>query len=360
METGAGLGGEIDYFTVSPDWKTIYALTKHRGRKRETLQTEGRQFWRWSFDDAVQVFDVESGKLTGSWQHTPAREIRTLTFSPNGAYFVTADGVPGIYEDQYKRTMSLWNTQTGSHQDLDDRYDNSSVLFSPDGKQIALTTKADDYDRTITIVDAADLQPRTVILLPPGYVRAWPCAFCMGGAICAVRTTIYRFENDLGSSSTALRFYDVKTGAEVFQAPAPKKGESFYPVALSADGNTLAAVIWELNESPGQLLLVSAGSWKSQFIELGQHVGVGGLAFHPKGKWLAVGVQVGQANPPPSFVPQSQIRIVDVASGKTLETLAMPPCYPQAVAFSPDGKTLATSGQGEVLLWDFSKPPGEK
>jgi len=75
---------------------------------------------------------------------------------------------------------------------------------------------------------------------------------------------------------------------------------------------------------------------------------------------LAVGVQVGQANPPPSFVPQSQIRIIDVVSGKTLETVAMSPCYPHSVAFSPDGKTLATSGKGEVLLWDFSTPPGEK
>jgi WD40 repeat protein len=33
---------------------------------------------------------------------------------------------------------------------------------------------------------------------------------------------------------------------------------------------------------------------------------------------------------------------------------------PISLAFSPDGKTLATSGPGEVLLWDFSKPPGTK
>jgi WD40 repeat protein len=365
IEIGASKRGGIDFFAVSPDWKTLYAPTRSRGRKGEALQTEGRQFWRWSFDDAVQVFDLESGKLKDSWQHTPAREIRDLKLSPDGSCLVTADGVPGIYEQFYKRTYSVWSTQSRTSRTYDGR-SNGWALFSPDSKQIAFVTKAGDeddfYDKTVTIVDTSSLEPKTVIFLPPGFVMAWPCAFCCGGTVCAVRTDIYHHENDRSSMTTALRFYDVKTGAEVFQTPAPKKGESFYPVAESTDGNALAATVNVRfgDESPGQVLLVNAGSWKSQLIELGEHVGVCGLAFHPNGKWLAVTEQIGQANPPPSFVPQSQIRILDVASGKTLETLAMPPCYPQSVAFSPDGKTLATSGKGEVLLWDFSTPQGEK
>jgi WD40 repeat protein len=30
-----------------------------------------------------------------------------------------------------------------------------------------------------------------------------------------------------------------------------------------------------------------------------------------------------------------------------------------SIAFSPDGQTLATSGNGEVPLWDFRVPPGK-
>ncbi len=29
-----------------------------------------------------------------------------------------------------------------------------------------------------------------------------------------------------------------------------------------------------------------------------------------------------------------------------------------SVVFSPDGKTLATGGNGRVQLWDFGRPPG--
>jgi WD40 repeat protein len=122
----------------------------------------------------------------------------------------------------------------------------------------------------------------------------------------------------------------------------------------------LAAVTWKANGSAGPLLLVTVGSWRSQSIGFGEHTHIDNIAFHPNGKWLAIAVQIGQANPPPSFVPQSQIRILDVASGKTLETLVTPQCYLASLAFSPDGKTLASSGNGEVLLWDFEKEPGEK
>jgi WD40 repeat protein len=363
IEMGACNRGGMDFFAVSPDWKTVYIPTSWRGRKHEKIDIGGKPFMHWSFDDAVQVFDLESGKLKDSWQHTPAREIEDLKLSPDGSCLVTADGVPGIYEGAYKRTMTVWNTQSGTPRTFDGRSD-GWALFSPDSKQIALVTKAGDevdfYDKTVTIVDTSSLEPKTVIYLPAGFVTAWPCAFCCEGTVCAVRTDIYPHESDLPNMTSALRFYDVKSGAELFQALAPKKGESFYRVALSTDGTALAATVYQRDESPGQLLLVSTGSWRSQLIEFGEHIAVAGLAFHPNGKWLAVTVQIGQAHPPPSFVPQSQIRIVDVVSGKTLETVAMPPCYPHSVAFSPDGKTLATSGKGEVLLWDFSTPPGEK
>ncbi len=157
-----------------------------------------------------------------------------------------------------------------------------------------------------------------------------------------------------------LRFYDVGSGTELFRVPAPEKEDSFYPVAVASDGQTLAAVTLKAKGGAGPLILVTVGSWRSQSIEFGEHTHVNSIAFHPNGKWLAVAVQIGEADPPPSFVPQSQIRILDAASGKTLETLITPQCYPASLAFSPDGKTLASSGKGEVLLWDFSREPGEK
>jgi len=364
METGLGFRAGSDYFAVSPDWKTIYSPTRERGFNGEKIEVGGNQLMSWSFNDAVQVFDIESGKLSGSWQHSPPREIRTLTLSPNGAYFLTSDGVPGIYQRDYKRTMSVWNAKTGTSQTLDDRY-GRSAMFSPDSKRIALVTKStenEDFDRTVTIVDAPNLQPKTVIFLPPGNVVASPCAFCSGSSVCVVSTTVLEKADQWHPSADALRFYDVKTGTELFQAPAAEKDEGFYRVTVAPDGQTVAAASSKPKGGMARLLLVTAGSWQSKRLELGENKLVGSMAFHPSGKWLAVSTFEfpKQGGPPPTTLPQPRIQIVDVATGKIAETLIMPQCYPESVAFSPDGKTLATSGTGEVLLWDFSTPPGEK
>jgi WD40 repeat protein len=53
-------------------------------------------------------------------------------------------------------------------------------------------------------------------------------------------------------------------------------------------------------------------------------------------------------------------QIVDVVSAKIVETIVSPQAILNSLTFSPDGKLLASSGHGEVLLWDFSTPPGHK
>jgi hypothetical protein len=46
--------------------------------------------------------------------------------------------------------------------------------------------------------------------------------------------------------------------------------------------------------------------------------------------------------------------LIDVAAGEIRETLIAPPGFAGTPCFSPDGKTLATSGLGKVHLWDLS------
>jgi WD40 repeat protein len=68
------------------------------------------------------------------------------------------------------------------------------------------------------------------------------------------------------------------------------------------------------------------------------------LAFAPDGQTLAV-------------AGHKEVRVVDVATAKVLRTLSGASDTVRAVAFSPDGKTLAGGGGppsrgGEVVLWD--------
>jgi Tol biopolymer transport system component len=85
--------------------------------------------------------------------------------------------------------------------------------------------------------------------------------------------------------------------------------------------------------------------------------------FSPDGKWIAVLTQTLPKGPAteelnPEDVSQPRIYLVESATGKILETLVGPQELAMEIRFSPDGKTLAMSGIGRVLLWDLEEPLG--
>jgi RNA polymerase sigma factor (sigma-70 family) len=131
-------------------------------------------------------------------------------------------------------------------------------------------------------------------------------------------------------------------------------------VAFSPDGKTLASA-----GGDGTIKLWETATGKVRASLTGHKSTVNSVAFSPDGKTLASGSlrYADQPNDGQATVPYTdEIKLWDVASGKNTLTLGGEAGVVQSVAFSPDGKTLASGSlrfgdtpqqfSGEVVLWD--------
>jgi WD40 repeat protein len=120
-----------------------------------------------------------------------------------------------------------------------------------------------------------------------------------------------------------------------------------------------------LSESPALYLIDMARREIDKTVPLGNKKAAARTpVFSPDGRWIAVITQVfpeeaARQEPAAEDLPQPRIHLVEAASGEVIETIIAPQGIATTLAFSPDGKTLASGGHGRVLLWDLSTPPGE-
>jgi Tol biopolymer transport system component len=61
------------------------------------------------------------------------------------------------------------------------------------------------------------------------------------------------------------------------------------------------------------------------------------------------------ADPDPQDLPQPRVSIIDIAGQAPTRILVAPHGFQGAIAFSPDGKTLAFGSTGAVRLFDLTK-----
>ena len=143
--------------------------------------------------------------------------------------------------------------------------------------------------------------------------------------------------------------WDLKTGKKLGECA--RYGEYPYSLSATAVSNSVAVVI-----SAGELWVVDYEQGRAGAI-LGRIApailpAFGGRvapAFDADGKRFAVGVEIGDA-------AEFGVRVYDWPRGKVLHTFTGHRGPVTALAFAPDGKTLASgSADTTVLLWDLTK-----
>jgi WD40 repeat protein len=298
-------------------------------------------------DQTIRIWEVPGGRVRGGHDgHTAA--IGALAFSRDGKTLISV-GSDGV---------RLWETATGKavrhdphHEDTDPRrgirprFGPSTYLLSPDGR---LLIEGAQHGGGVRVLERASGEEICTLdatnqVVPNGL----PAAFAEDGITFACLGAIINNRN----REMVLRVWDLSTSQEIRTVKVDLAQTQMSSVALSPDGKVVALASSFQAGGPNpqsyEVRLSSVGSGKDvcKFSSAGW---ISALTFSPDGARVATAGQ-GQ-----------QVHVWDAVKGTELRVLEGPalPMVSKLV-FAPDGRTLAAAltepaGQtGKVRLWEM-------
>ncbi|MET9454753.1 AAA family ATPase [Streptomyces canus] len=322
---GAGDDGTIRLWDVSDPRapKSLDSpLTGHRGTiYLIAFSPDGRTLASAGEDRTVRLWNMRDRKQPPAELTGAGAAVRSVAWSPDG-HMLAAGG-----DDQ---TIRLWNTTDPRRPRPYDRVLAGhtglvhSVAFSPDGTVLA-SGSADDSVRLWDVRSPLDPQPVGSPLT--GHTGPiWSVAFSPDGSMLAA-----------ASADSTASLWNVTDPAYPSQIGEPLAGASgeMYALGFSPDSRTLAT---GSGDSKVRLWSIPAGDL------------VGGSgAFRRDGEVLATAGRDGRIRLWNVTDPARP-----VALGKPFTPVARDP--DSQVLFSPDGRTLAVLTTGRVHLWNVTDP----
>jgi WD40 repeat protein len=332
LATG-GYGGTVRLWDVSTHEQigsplstgSVYSLT---------FSPDGTMLATATYAGAARLWSIATRQEIGTPLNGNAGEVLSVAFSPDGKLLASgsSDG-----------TARLWDVATATDHQIGPPLSRASsgiicLAFSPDGK-----TLATGYgDGTVWLWDVAT---RRRIGRPIHVVSVETVAFSPDGKLLATGSSL---------DETA-RLWNVAThqqiGGQLFGKDRTGSNGGVDSVAFSPDSATLAVGyadssvrLWNVatHQQIGNSMVTNLGSISS-------------VAFSPDGKLLAAGV--GLVGPVDGVSSGGAVAFFNVATHKQIGKPITGNMQDVAsVAFSPDGKTLATGDGtgGATQLWNVA------
>ena len=326
-----GLPEHISNLSFSPDGKTIVSVTwgseicisdTFTGKPKKTFKVpntdsvfsvafspDGQIVAIGSRDGNIYLSDLNTGELkftlTGH-----SEDVESVAFSPDGKTVASSS-----YVDE---TVRIWDVHTGEHRLTLTGHtgDIEGLAFSPDGKTLASSGSGDG---TIRFWDVRTGNEKYAVTGHTDYV--YSVAFNPNGKFVAS-----------GYSDGTIRFWDAGTGLHLKTLKGSNNDAS--GLVFTSDGKTLACA------DGVNIRLQDPLTGEEKMLLTGHTWGIHSMALSPDGDILASGSE------------DMTIRLWDMHTGEHKKTLKGHEHRVYSVAFSPDGKILASGSEDNTIrLW---------
>jgi WD40 repeat protein len=294
--------------------------------------------------DVATAKERRSFQIAGPGDPYPLPSF-SIALTPDGKTLIAAYQWNTYDSTAPGSAVKVWDVASGKERAVfrEAAFDVKSVASWGDGKALALAG----------MIPETNPVPGTD---PMWAIKLWEVATGKDRVIIKHSTTVsgivFSADGKFLASPNGPVLWNMPEGKQ--RDPLPWTGAGFTCVAFTPDGKTLVA---GGQEACGIVRLWDVATGQ-ELATLKAHQGkdsVTALAITADGKTLASAI--GNYRPLPGYQVEGwgEVKLWDLPSGRAWATIKGLKAPPSSLAFTPDGKILATVGhRGDLKLWDMS------